>query len=195
MRHRPDWLSQGIEVLIEDLAQGRRDANFDVVIVGSGYGGAVAAARFAAMQDAQGKSLRVCVLERGREYLPGTFPNRFAELPGHVRLTRPDEADAKGQRDGLFDFRIGEDVSALVGNGLGGGSLINAGVAERPHDDVFEDDAWPAALRADREGLERGYVQAERMLGVRPANTDGIAKYQALRGFASTLGLDARPAA
>ncbi len=194
MRHRPDWLSQGVEVLIEALATNSDDPQFDVVIVGSGYGGAVAAARFAAMQDARGAPLRVCVLERGREYLPGTFPNRFADLPGDVRLTRPDEPGAKGQRDGLFDFRLGPDVSALVGNGLGGGSLINAGVAERPHDDVFEDDAWPSALRADRAGLERGYQQAERMLGARPAQTEGIAKYEALRGFASTLGLDARPA-
>jgi cholesterol oxidase len=193
MRHRPDWLSQGVEVLVEALARNSDDARYDVVIVGSGYGGAVAAARFAAMQDAAGKPLRVCVLERGREYVPGTFPNHFADLPGHVRLTRPDETGAKRQRDGLFDFRIGDDVSALVGNGLGGGSLINAGVAERPHDDVFEDDAWPSALRADREGLQRGYTQAERMLGVRPAETEHIAKYEALRGFASTLGLDARP--
>lgn len=193
MRHRPDWLSQGVEVLIESLSRYDNAAQFDVVIVGSGYGGAVAAARFAALQDAEGRPLRVCVLERGREYVPGTFPNRFADLPGDVRLTRPDESGAKGQRDGLFDFRIGEDVSALVGNGLGGGSLINAGVAERPHDDVFEDAAWPSALRADREGLRRGYEQAERMLGARPASTDGIDKYEALRGFASTLGLEARP--
>ncbi|HSH06079.1 MAG TPA: hypothetical protein VLA41_00345, partial [Burkholderiales bacterium] len=107
MRHRPDWLSQGVEVLIEALATNSDDPQFDVVIVGSGYGGAVAAARFAAMQDARGAPLRVCVLERGREYLPGTFPNRFADLPGDVRLTRPDEPGAKGQRDGLFDFRLG----------------------------------------------------------------------------------------
>ncbi|KPK04212.1 MAG: hypothetical protein AMJ64_14180 [Betaproteobacteria bacterium SG8_39] len=193
MRHRPDWLSQGVEVLVEALTRNSGDARYDVVIVGSGYGGAVAAARFAAMQDAAGRPLRVCVLERGREYVPGTFPNHFADLPGHVRLTRPDETGAQRQRDGLFDFRVGDDVSALVGNGLGGGSLINAGVAERPHDDVFADEAWPSALRADREGLQRGYEQAERMLGVRPAETAGIAKYEALRGFASTLGLDARP--
>jgi len=193
MRHRPDWLSQGVEVLIEELATRDTRPLFDVVVIGSGYGGAVAAARFAAMQDKDGMPLRVCVLERGREYVPGTFPNQFADLPGDVRLTRPDETGAKGQRDGLFDFRIGKDVSALIGNGLGGGSLINAGVAERPHDDVFEDDAWPSALRADRAGRQRGFEQAERMLGVRPAQTQDIAKYEALRGFASTLGLDARP--
>jgi len=194
MTYRPDWLSRGVEVLIEELAGRGNEPHFDVVIVGSGYGGAVAAARFAAMQDESGEPLRVCVLERGREYVPGTFPNRLSDLPGHVRLSRPDEAGPKGQRDGLFDFRIGHDVSALVGNGLGGGSLINAGVAERPQDDVFADEHWPAALRADLDALHVAYETSERMLDAQPVDTRGIAKYEALRGFASTLGLDARPA-
>ena len=42
--------------------------SYGVVVIGSGYGGAILAARLA-----QGRSL--CILERGREWIPGTFPN------------------------------------------------------------------------------------------------------------------------
>jgi hypothetical protein len=45
---------------------------YDVVIVGSGYGGAVSAARFAR------SGLSVCVLEKGRELVPGDFPTSSA---------------------------------------------------------------------------------------------------------------------
>lgn len=99
---------------------------WDVVIVGSGYGGATAAASFAGLRDSAGNLLSVCVLERGNEYLPSDFPSRFTELPRHARMAT--DQGARGQADGLFDVRIGADVCALVASGMGGGSLINAGV-------------------------------------------------------------------
>lgn len=43
-------------------------AAYDVVVVGSGYGGGVAASRLARAGQ------RVCVIERGREFLSGEFP-------------------------------------------------------------------------------------------------------------------------
>ena len=61
----------------------------DVLIVGSGYGGAAAAHALAGRRDAAGRTLDVVLLERGREYLPGAFPSRFADLAGHVRLAGP----------------------------------------------------------------------------------------------------------
>lgn len=141
------WLSQGFEtlaaVLEGDLERRADDIDFDVVIVGTGYGGAVAAAELA---KARGK-LRICVLERGNEHLPGSFPSRMADLPGHVRFSTKDKDHARGRRDGLFDLRIGEDLCAVVGNGLGGGSLINAGVMAMPKKEVFGSGRWPAAFR------------------------------------------------
>ena len=55
------WLSQDYAVLREEAPH----AVFDAVIVGSGYGGAMAAAELAGRRDAKGHPLRVCVLERG----------------------------------------------------------------------------------------------------------------------------------
>jgi choline dehydrogenase-like flavoprotein len=55
--------------------------HYDVVVVGSGYGGGVAASRLARA----GK--RVAVLERGREFVTGEFPSRFPDLRGEMQLT------------------------------------------------------------------------------------------------------------
>ena len=125
------WLSQGFEELLYELGQcaSPDDCVFDVIIVGSGYGGAIAAAELAGCTH-HDRPISVCVLERGREYLSGMFPARLAELPLHVRFSTDGTPKPQGRREGLFDLRLGADVSAVLANGLGGGSLINAGVME-----------------------------------------------------------------
>ena len=87
------WLSKGLETLVENLPhiakpEPRRKVDFDVLIIGSGYGGAVAAAELAGCLNPDGKPLRLCVLERGKEYLAGSFPSRMADLAGHLRAGR-----------------------------------------------------------------------------------------------------------
>jgi choline dehydrogenase-like flavoprotein len=194
MSYRPEWLAERADVLISRLeATPAPEPHFDVVVIGSGYGGAVAAARFARAKARNGKPLRVCVLERGAEYIPGSFPARVADVPWHVRLSRPDDADVKGRADGLYDFRLGKDVSALVGNGLGGGSLINAGVAEEPEPDVFADRQWPPALRRDTGQLKEMFERARAMLNARTADTRDLAKYGRLEKAAAAAGFRARP--
>ncbi len=156
------WLSEGAEVLIAELESGS-PPQFDVVVVGSGYGGSVAAARFA-----QG-GLRVCVLERGREYVPGEFPGDVGVLPRHVRISRPKKRKIVGDADALFDLRAGDDVAVLVGNALGGTSQINANVVEEPCADVFKSDKWPAAIRANPQGvLQDAFQRARDMLQATP---------------------------
>jgi cholesterol oxidase len=158
------WLSHGVEVLVQEMASGTRagDLDCEVLIVGSGYGGAVAAARLAsALPAAGGPAISVFVLERGNEYLPGDFPSTFAELPGHVRISTQDGNAPKGRPAGLFDLRMGDKVSALLGNGLGGGSLINAAVMERPTADAFQA-GWPSGM--DLTSLDGSYRAAEDML-------------------------------
>jgi choline dehydrogenase-like flavoprotein len=81
------WLSKGFERIGEMLAE-KPDEKPDVIVIGSGYGGAVAAARFAAA------GMRVFVLERGREYRPGEFPTDVSTLPRHLRISRA-EADGR----------------------------------------------------------------------------------------------------
>lgn len=168
------WISRGFEELLYELGKDRGDrgaeraAPYDVVVVGSGYGGAIAARELAGCRDAGngGHRVRVCVLERGVEYLPGTFPSRMADLAGHVRFSTPGAARARGNREGLFDLRVGADLCALVANGLGGGSLINAGVLEKPRPDVF--DGWPAQARS---ALVDGdfFARAKQLLGAADA--------------------------
>jgi choline dehydrogenase-like flavoprotein len=181
MRYRPEWLSEGAEVLVARL-QADPTKVYDVVVVGSGYGGAVAAARFAGATDARGHPLEVCVLERGNEYVVGAFPNRLSDLPGYVRYSRHDDPQPKGRRDGLFDLRIGADVSVVLASGLGGGSLINAAVAERATA-ALEHPAWPEAIRGD---LDRYYARAEAMLGVNGVPRE-YPKSRAFREFVSGL--------
>jgi cholesterol oxidase len=173
------WLSEGFEVLAKGLKPVRQKVpdrvDFDVVVVGSGYGGAVAAKLFAEKlnrREWKGTSGGVCVLERGREYLKGMFPTDVGELPEHVRFSGG-KGGVAGQRTGLFDLHIGEDVQALVASGVGGGSLINAGVIAKPDFRVLDKDPWPKALRseAERRAWEQWCERASKVLGAEPAKS------------------------
>ena len=132
------------------------DGHFDAVIVGSGFGGSVTAYRLAEA------GLRVCVLERGQAYPPGSFtrsPYRARES-----FWDPD----RGLR-GMYHYWSFRGIDALVSSGLGGGSLIYANVLLRKDEKWFvEEDVndggfeyWPVT-RAD---LDPHYDRAEKMLG------------------------------
>jgi cholesterol oxidase len=154
--------------------------HYDTVVVGSGYGGGVAASRLARA------GRRVAVLERGREFVTGEFPARFPDLRGEMQLTG--KRMRIGSATGLYDVRFGEDMHVLIGCGLGGGSLINAGVALRPDERVFRDPVWPDEVAHDGL-LEEGYARAARW--VRPARDPLAAertKYQALHRASAALG-------
>ena len=143
---------------------------YDVVIVGSGYGGAVSASRLSRA------GLDVCVLERGREIVTGEFPARFPQMAKEMQLTGA--RLRTGSDTGLYDVRIGDDMHVLVGCGVGGGSLVNAGVALRPDPRVLADPVWPDAVRNDGL-LTEGYARAERWL--RPARHADVASLQKYR--------------
>jgi choline dehydrogenase-like flavoprotein len=162
----------------------------DVVIIGSGYGGSVAALRLAE------RGRRVLVLERGAEFLPGDFPNDVGQLPKFMRAQLP--TGVAGNALGLFEARPGLGLSAVVANGLGGGSLVNAGVMMRPDADVFAQPAWPAALRHATPGaaltLEAAFDRAAAMLGGTPLDDDAFGarpKAQLQRRLAARLGTTA----
>jgi len=133
---------------------------WDVIVIGSGYGGGIAAARFARA------GLSVCVLERGREWLPSELPRG----PSDVRATVQVRVDADGRsfrmgsREALFDFRLADGVSALVGSGVGGTSLVNANVLLEPDKRVWDDPVWPEAIRTDLEGRARALEAARAVL-------------------------------
>jgi choline dehydrogenase-like flavoprotein len=157
----------------------------DVLIVGSGYGGAVAAARLATTTYRNGARLKVIVVERGREYRPGMFPSRLGDLPGHVRFSGQDGERPRGPDTALWDVRLGDDVNVLLGSGLGGGSLINAAVMERPDPSVWQS-GWPSQI--DGGLLEPSYQKALHMLQAQqlPQSTV-LKKFEALRDLGERL--------
>ena len=153
-------LSEPIHKLQVKLQDPKSDAStkgFDVVVIGSGYGGAVAAARFAEA------GLTVLVLERGREYVPGEFPSNLSEAPAHVRIEFNNEAKPWGYEDGLFDIRIGGETATILGNALGGGSQINANVALEPDESIFEAN-WPSLITKD--ALKPYFEKVRSVIGV-----------------------------
>ncbi len=123
---------------------------YDVVVIGSGYGGGVAAARLS------GKNKSVALLERGREYRAGSFPDEWWEMPDALR-----DAAAPGVNPlGLYEFHTDDHIKSLVGNGLGGTSLINASVMLRAEAGVMGTAPWPKAL----PDLGPYYTRAEAVL-------------------------------
>ncbi|ADO73063.1 GMC family oxidoreductase N-terminal domain-containing protein [Stigmatella aurantiaca] len=145
----------------------RLGEHWPVVIVGSGYGGAIAASRLARAGQ------KVCVLERGKERLPGEFPRTSGQLLKDVQMSGPGGSLLGklrlGSPTGLLSLHLLGDVAVLTGCGLGGTSLINANVALRPDPRVLQDESWPAAFRADIGGrIADGFTHVERMLGVQP---------------------------
>jgi cholesterol oxidase len=158
MRH-----SQGGEIRNSDVETRMRrlslpieriKKHYTVVVVGSGYGGAIAASRMARAGQ------QVCLLERGKEFQPGEYPNNLPEA------TREFQADSpighEGSHTGLYDLRINSDVNVVLGCGLGGTSLINANVGLRAEPRVFEDAGWPQGFRNDAALIEQSYARAER---------------------------------
>jgi cholesterol oxidase len=116
-----------------------------VLVIGSGFGGSVAALRLAE------KGYRVGVLEAGRRWKPEDFPR----TNWHVRTYL--WAPRLGCR-GIQRLTLLRDVLVLSGVGVGGGSLVYANVLYEPPADVWGDPQWA-------EELAPFYEQARRMLG------------------------------
>jgi len=128
----------------------------EAIVIGTGFGGAVAACRLAQA------GLKPLVLERGRRYESKDFPalpQAPAFLPEFGRLTW-------GADQGLWDVLDLVDVVAVQAAGYGGGSLVYANVHLRPPDEVF-DGNWPNAYGGGA-ALKDYYDLAASMLDVAP---------------------------
>ncbi|MBW4688165.1 MAG: GMC family oxidoreductase N-terminal domain-containing protein [Komarekiella atlantica HA4396-MV6] len=131
--------------------------HYKVVIIGSGYGGGIAASRLARAGQ------QVCLLERGKEFQPGEYPNNEVKALGEIQVDLP--AKRVGSCTGLYDFHVNKDINVFVGCGLGGTSLVNANVSLQAEPRVFADQRWPKELRDDVNTLlAEGYRRAEEML-------------------------------
>ncbi|MEJ2262867.1 MAG: GMC oxidoreductase [Anaerolineales bacterium] len=125
---------------------------FDFVIIGSGFGGSISAMRLTE------KGYSVLVLERGKRFRDQDYPKtnwdifKFLWLPT-LRCF------------GIFEMTLLNGVLALTGSGVGGGSLVYAGVLMEPDDVLFKAPAW--SHLADWKSLLRPhYETARRMLGI-----------------------------
>ena len=155
-----------------------------MVIVGPGYGGAVAAVRLAQ------NGIQVCVLERGKEYLPGDFPSQFGPLVVSAQIHIPKNERPIGPQDGLFHVETGQGISALVGCALGGTSQINAGVVAAPEEQIFEGSHWPTSFVKDRLDY---FKKVKTMLGANPhPSASKLPKVQALQRLAEGVNLGER---
>jgi cholesterol oxidase len=151
--------------------------DYDVIVVGSGFGGGIAACRLAEA------GLRVCVLERGRRFAPGDFiddPDRTPELIWHEQLNP----------GGLFDVRLMRDVSVITAAGVGGGSLVYANVQLRAPATVFAS-GWPEAI--DRAALDPWYDRTEEALQPRLTPEEPrLPKIDAFETVAGNAGFSAQ---
>ncbi len=153
------------------------DHDFDYVIVGSGFGGSVAAYRLSE------KGYRVLVLEKGRRWKPEDFPatnwnlRKWLWLPG------------MGFR-GFFKMTFMRHVGILSGVGVGGGSLVYGNTLPRPADPFFVSGNWKGVADWKRE-LEPHYGVAEQMLGATP-NPKLCDADLVLQGVATACGMSDR---
>ncbi len=154
---------------------------YQVVVVGSGYGGAISASRLARA----GRS--VCVLERGREFQPGEYPDTDLEVAEQFQVDTPEWHI--GSRTGLYDLRQNEHMNVFVGCGLGGTSLVNANVSLKADPRIFDDLVWPDEIRADLASrIDEGYQRALEMLKPTPLpESIALHKLDALQRSSSAL--------
>ena len=148
--------------------------HFDVLIIGSGFGGSVSALRLSE------KGYQVGVIEAGRRFHDKDFPktswrlNRFLFFP-RLGLT------------GIQRIHALPNVLILAGAGVGGGSLVYANTLYRPTERYFKDPQW-SDITDWKSELTPWYDQAERMLGVQ-VNPYFTNSDKAMREIAEEMGV------
>ncbi|MCM1970429.1 GMC family oxidoreductase [Streptomyces sp. G1] len=127
--------------------------DYDVIVIGSGFGGSVSALRLSE------KGYRVGVLEAGRRFTRESLPKNSWDLRNYLW------APALGLY-GIQRIHLLGNVMVLAGAGVGGGSLNYANTLYVPPTAFFEDRQW-ASITDWHDELAPYYDQAKRMLGVR----------------------------
>jgi cholesterol oxidase len=125
---------------------------YDVVVVGSGFGGSIAACRLAQA----GRS--VCILERGKRWDKSEFPRSPAEVAASFWR--------EGKSFGFLEYKAFKRIDVIQGCGVGGGSLHYFNVHLRTPDAILSRGMWPPEIR--RATLDPYYDLAEGMLESAP---------------------------
>jgi len=150
---------------------------FDVIVVGTGFGGAITACRLAEA------GARVLVLERGRRWTPDTYPRGKTD-PWLFNQGKP------GKLHGWLDVRFFGGMAVAQGAGVGGGSLCYSSVVMEADASRFAD-GWPPEVTFAE--LTPYYEKVRRMLRLTgiPAGQE-TARYQLLERAAKKLGWEKR---
>ncbi|HEX7740077.1 MAG TPA: GMC family oxidoreductase [Marmoricola sp.] len=126
--------------------------DFDVIIIGSGFGGSVSALRLTE------KGYKVAVLEAGARFRDEDFADTSFDVKNY--LFQPEVGCYGIQRIDMV-----KDCLILAGAGVGGGSLVYANTLYEPLDAFYGDKSW-AHITDWKTELAPYYDQAKRMLGV-----------------------------
>ncbi len=153
--------------------------DYDILIIGSGYGGAATAARLGHANHKTGRKLSIAILERGVEHLTGSYPVTAGEFATYLKTPATPL--------GLFEFVLSPDFAVVQGSGLGGTSLCNGNVCIIPDREVFG--FWPSAIRNEDPPLGPYYQRALAMLGAVPyAAGEDLAKSRVLAQMSQAVG-------
>ncbi|MGH7164006.1 MAG: GMC oxidoreductase [Nitrospiraceae bacterium] len=152
-------------------------SSYDVIVIGSGFGGAVTACRLAE------KGLRILVLERGRRWDPVDYPRK----PKDAWIWDQDKPE---KRNGWVDFRFFQNMWVAQGAAVGGGSLIYANVFIEAKREAFHV-GWPQEITYDE--LKPYYDKVGRMLNVQSLpETQATERYKLMKNAAQRLGYGSR---
>jgi len=130
----------------------REDFDYDVLVVGSGFGGSVAALRLTE------KGYRVGVMEAGRRFADDQLPKNSWRATKYLWAPW-------ARCFGIMRITLLRDVLIASGTGVGGGSLVYANTLYEPLDAFYRDRQW-AHLADWKDELAPHYAQAKKMLGV-----------------------------
>lgn len=164
--------------LVDDPNKLIPGTRFDILIIGSGYGASTLAAR---LSEQHGTNKSICLLERGKEWLPGDFPHSASQVVNAMRTPINPQ--------GLLDTNstLFGDMDVVSANGLGGTSLLNAAIALPPKVGVLSRAPWPKEIQEEaQDGRITVYYQRARQI-LKPRTDVNFASYQKVKSHTKVI--------
>ncbi|MBA0607969.1 hypothetical protein Godav_020225 [Gossypium davidsonii] len=151
------WVSNKMEK--PDMVFNGHDG-YDAVVVGSGYGGSVAACRLSMA------GVKVCLVEKGQKWEAKDFPTNSFNIISALRMESQNLGVSFGPKDALFQVYEQNDSLAAMACGVGGGSLVNAGVMVPTPVRTRRSSKWPKEWETDWDSCEASAATMMRIQSV-----------------------------